>query len=95
VANLRDRALCASAVNRRAWRDGLHHVLDARTGVPVRDVVATWVVADEAVTADGLATALFFSGADQLADVSRFEYVRMLADGSAEISPNFDGELFS
>ena len=95
VANLQDRALCASAVTRRAWGDGLHHVLNARTGVPVRDVVATWVVADEAVTADGLATALFFTTADRLAEVFRFSYVRMFADGRAEFSRNFDGELFS
>jgi thiamine biosynthesis lipoprotein len=92
VANLRDRSLCASAVTRRAWGDGLHHVLDARTGVPVRDVVATWVVADEAATADGLATALFFTRADHLAQVFRFSYVRIFADGRAEISQNFDGD---
>jgi aryl-alcohol dehydrogenase-like predicted oxidoreductase len=85
----------ASAVNRRAWGDGLHHVLDARTGVPVRDVVATWVVADEAATADGLATALFFTRGDYLAEVFRFSYVRMFANGRAEISQNFDGEFFS
>ena len=95
VANLQDRALCASAVTRRAWGDGLHHVLDARTGVPVRDVVATWVVAGEAATADGLATALFFTSAAPLAEVFQFSYVRMFADGRAEISRNFDGELFS
>jgi FAD:protein FMN transferase len=95
VGNLQNRALCASAVTRRAWGDGLHHVLDARAGVPVRDVVATWVVADEAATADGLATALFFTRADQLAEVFQFSYVRMFADGRAEISQNFDGELFS
>jgi len=95
VANLRDRALCASAVNRRAWGDGLHHVLDARTGVPVRDVVATWVVADKAATADGLATALFFTKADHLAQGFQFSYVRMFADSRAEISQNFDGDLFT
>lgn len=59
VAELRDRALCASGVGRRAWGGGLHHVLDARSGVPVGDVTATWAVADEAALADGLATALF------------------------------------
>lgn len=95
VANLQDRALCASAVTKRAWGDGLHHVLDARTGVPVRDVVATWVVANDAAIADGLATALFFTKADHLAEVFRFSYVRMFADGRAEISQNFDGKLFS
>jgi thiamine biosynthesis lipoprotein len=95
VANLRNRALCASAVNRRAWDDGLHHVLDARTGAPATEVVATWVVAGDAALADGLATALFFTGAHRLPETHRFAYVRMLADGRAERSPNFDGELFT
>lgn len=95
VANLRDRALCASAINRRAWGDGLHHILDARTGVPVRDVVATWVVADHAAIADGLATALFFVDASHLRESFRFSHVRMFADGRAEVSSNFDGELFT
>ncbi|MEU6782885.1 FAD:protein FMN transferase [Nonomuraea angiospora] len=95
VANLRNRALCASAVTRRAWGDGLHHVLDARTGSPVTDVVATWVVADETVVADGLATALFFTDPRRLAETFRFTYVRMHADGRAEYAPDFDGELFT
>jgi FAD:protein FMN transferase len=95
VANLQNRALCASAVNRRVWGDGLHHVLDARTGEPATEVVATWVVADDAALADGLATALFFTGAQRLAETFRFASVRMLADGRAERSPNFDGELFT
>jgi thiamine biosynthesis lipoprotein len=95
VANLQNRALCASAVNRRAWDDGLHHVLDARTGAPATEVVATWVVAGDAALADGLATALFFTGARRLAETHRFAYVRMLADGRAERSPDFDGELFT
>jgi FAD:protein FMN transferase len=95
VANVRARALCASAVNRRAWGNGLHHILDARTGVPVRGVVATWVVADDARAADGLATALFFIDATHLLESFPFSYVRMFVDGRAEISPNFDGELFT
>jgi FAD:protein FMN transferase len=95
VANLRDRALCASAVNRRAWGHGLHHVLDARTGTPVRDVVASWVVADSALLADGLATALFFVPAQRLAEVFNFTYVRMYSNGRAEMSPTFAGEIFT
>lgn len=95
VANLKNRALCASAVNRRTWGNGLHHVLDARTGFPVRDVVATWVVASDTATADGLATALFFTSGDHLAEVFRFSYVQMFSDSRVEVSQNFDGELFS
>jgi FAD:protein FMN transferase len=95
VARLQDQALCASATNRRAWGDGLHHVLDARTGTPVRGVVATWVVADDAATADGLATALFFTSGERLTEQFRFTYVRMFDDGRAERSRDFAGELFS
>lgn len=95
VAALNNGALCASAVNRRAWGEGLHHVIDARTGGPVRDVVATWVTAETAVLADGLATALFFVPPERLAGVFHFAYVRLLADGRAEASPNFEGDLFT
>ena len=94
VSNLRDAALCASAVNRRAWADGLHHVLDARTGHSVQHVVATWVVAEDAATADGLATALFVTAPERLAETFSFAYVRMFADGRAEVSDNFDGDVF-
>ncbi|GAB3004234.1 FAD:protein FMN transferase [Streptomyces pseudoechinosporeus] len=95
VASLRGRALCASGVSARAWGEGLHHLLDARTGRPARKVVASWVVADDAAVADGLATALFFTEARRLAQSFDFAYVLMYASGHAEISRNFDGELFT
>jgi FAD:protein FMN transferase len=94
VASLRDQALCSSGSTRRAWGDGLHHLLDARTGRPVHDVLATWVVADTAAAADGLATALFVAAPHQLASSFPFSYVRLRTDGRAEISRNFPGEIF-
>ena len=96
VAELpRGRALCASATNRRAWGDGLHHVLDGRTGRPTRDVVATWVVADSCLLADGLATAHFLTDPARLMSRFEHEFVRMHADGRVEWSPDFPGEVFS
>lgn len=95
VWDVRDAALCASATNRRAWGDGLHHVLDARTGVPVRAVAATWVVADTAMRADALATALFFDGGDALAHRWGAEWVRMLTNGRVEWSRDCSAELFT
>ncbi len=89
-----NRALCASATNRRAWGDELHHVLDARTGLPVDDVLATWVIADTAALADGLATALFLSESERLRQAYRFEFVRMRPDG-IETSPGFSGDVFT
>lgn len=95
VVELRDAALCASAVNRRAWGDGLHHVLDARTGEPVRTVVATWAIAPTAMRADAIATALFFEGGDRLAFEWDVQWVRMLSDGRVEFSPRSPAELFT
>jgi FAD:protein FMN transferase len=94
VGRIRDGALCASATNRRSWGP-FHHVIDGRTGTPVRDVIATWVVADNAMTADGLATALFFTSAERLTETFQFSFIRMFEDGRAEISPDFDGEVFT
>ena len=94
VWEVTDAALCASATNRRAWGDGLHHVLDARTGVPVRTIAATWAVADSAMRADALATALFFDGGPRLAHDWGCEWVRMTTDGRVEWSPGCRAELF-
>ena len=94
VVELRDGALCASAVNRRAWGDGLHHVLDARTGEPTRGVVATWTMAESTALADGLATALFFTSGARLAEAFDFQFVRMFADGRVEQSTDFPGTIF-
>jgi len=94
VATVRDQALCASATNRRAWGDGLHHVLDARTGQPVRTWAATWAFAPDAMRADAVATALFFDGGPALADRWGAEWVRMSTAGVAERSANAPVELF-
>ncbi|WP_223628389.1 FAD:protein FMN transferase [Microbacterium sp. EST19A] len=94
VVSVQDSALCASAVNRRAWGNGLHHVLDARTGVPVRTWAATWALAPEAMRADAVATALFFDGGPALAESWGVEWVRMTTDGRVQRSPGCPAELF-
>ncbi len=94
AAKVQSASLCASATNRRRWSDGLHHVVDARTGESTRDIVATWAVANSTALADGIATGLFFADAKQLEAVGSFEYVRMFADGHIEYSDGFVGELF-
>ena len=94
IIELTDAALCASATNRRAWGDGLHHVLDARTGEPVRTIAATWAVAPTAMRADAIATALFFDGGPELAAEWGVQWVRMTTDGRVEWSPGSTAELF-
>lgn len=88
-------ALCASASNRRVWGDGLHHVLDARTGRCIDTVVATWVLAPDAMTADGLCTALFVADPADLTPAFDFDYVIVYSDGRARSSAALQGALFS
>lgn len=94
VWEVADTALCASATNRRAWGDGLHHVLDARTGEPVRTIAATWACASSAMRADAVTTALFFKGGPRLAAAWGIPWVRMTTDGGLEWSPGCDADLF-
>lgn len=89
------RALAASAVNRRAWGDGLHHVLDARTGLPADEIVATWAIADTAMLADGAATALFFASAEEVASALGVVAVRMSGRRVVEVGGAFEGEIFT
>ncbi len=95
VWEVTDAALCASAVNRRAWGDSLHHVLDARTGHPVDTIAATWAVAGSALRADAIATALFFDGGPRLAHDWGVSWVRMTTDGRREWSAGCAAELFA
>ncbi|VXB52919.1 FAD:protein FMN transferase [Arthrobacter sp. 9AX] len=95
IVPLAGRALCASAANRRAWGDGLHHVLDGTTGQPVRTAVATWALADTAMLADALATALFFVPGDRLREEFEFSWLTVFSDGSAVHSADFEGTLFT
>lgn len=95
VMTLEGAALCASAVNRRTWGEGLHHVLDARTGVPVRAVAATWAIAPSAMLADAAATALFFDGGPEFAAERGVEWVRMTTGGAVEWSPGSTAEVFT
>jgi thiamine biosynthesis lipoprotein len=91
---LKNGAICASASNRRKWGNGLHHILNGRTGIPVQDVIATWAIAETALLADGLATALFFVDAEKLKEQFQFSCVRLFSDMHVEVSENFSGTLF-
>jgi thiamine biosynthesis lipoprotein len=94
IASLSNGSLCASAANRRAWGDGLHHIVDVTTGLPASRVLATWAVAPTGLLADGLATALFLADPNRLSERFDFSWVRMLSNGRVEHSTNFEGEVF-
>jgi thiamine biosynthesis lipoprotein len=95
VVTIENESLCASGSNRRVWGEGLHHILDGRTGAPTFDIIATWAIASDGLLADGLATALFFVPPARLAERFEFDWVRMHANGIAERSRTLRGEVFS
>lgn len=67
----------------------------ASTGLPVRDVVATWALTGDAMSADLLATALFFTPGERLEESFDLDWVRVLADGRAERSAALPWEVFA
>lgn len=95
VVRLGAGALCGSATNRRAWGEGVHHVVDARTGAPTSDVRATWAIGETALAADLAATALFFAEPDLVASRFGVRYVVLRDDGSVRWSLDLDGEVFA
>jgi thiamine biosynthesis lipoprotein len=92
---VQNNALCASANNRRRWGNGLHHIVDPISQKPVEDVLATWVLADTTMVADGLATALFFVDPNQLKHIATFSYARLFKDGSVEYSKDTNWEIYT
>lgn len=90
-------SLCASATNRRAWGDGLHHIIDATTGLPAKtEVLATWAVAETALEADALTTGLFFATPQALAaEFTEFQYAILYKDGSMQHNVEATGEIYS
>ena len=85
TVELSKESLCASAINRRAWKNG-HHVIDGKTGKPTEDIVATWVIADSTMLADGLATGLFFTWEELVVTYPTVAYLRMDCSGTIEMN---------
>lgn len=91
---LADQSLCGSSGNRRAWGK-FHHIINPHTLQSPRRIAAVWVKADQALIADGLATALFFMPARDLATCYSFEYALLYSDLSLEHSTGFDADFFT
>lgn len=91
--DIQGQSICGSAINRRAWRNDLHHIIDPHTQKPTNAVTATWAIAPSTAMADGLSTALFFVPPEKLS-MFTFSFVRVMHDNSIEYSTNLNGELF-
>ena len=93
VANILNQSICGSAGNRRKWGN-FHHIINPHTLKPVSDIIATWVIADKALVADGLTTCLFFVSPKILERDFKFEYFILKSDYDFEKSQQFPGEVF-
>ena len=70
-------AIATSSVTKRAWGDGLHHVIDPGTGSPSRgDVLQATVWAPTCAEAEVLATVAVLKGPDALGDRAATVVVR-------------------
>jgi FAD:protein FMN transferase len=94
VAPLGSGSICGSAGNRRSWA-GLHHIMDPVAAEPVSNIIASWVVAETAMLADGIATALFLADPAKLQGIFPFEYCIVRSDFSFNHSKGFAAELFT
>jgi thiamine biosynthesis lipoprotein len=95
VAEIGSVSLAASGTNRRRWANNLHHVLDGITGLPATGVMASFVVAEQAMVADGVATALLVAEPEPFEEAFEIEWVTMSDAGVVRSSLNFPGEVFS
>ncbi len=93
VVQLKNQSICASAGNRRKWGNH-HHIFDPRTLSSSSHILASWVIADQAITADALATALFLVEPETLKEKFTFSYLILYPDFSIKKSADFPGELY-
>jgi len=93
VATITNISLCASSGSRRKWGT-YHHIINPHTLTSPEKVIATWVLADKTITADALATSLFFVSPQTLLPHFSFECLILFADSSFDKSPSFPAELF-
>jgi thiamine biosynthesis lipoprotein len=92
-ANILNNSLCGSAGNRRAWGK-FHHIINPHTLTSPKHILAIWVIAEQAIVADALTTALFFTNAKEIEKHFEFKYVIIKEDYTFEKSKDFPGELF-
>jgi thiamine biosynthesis lipoprotein len=93
VASISNQSLCASSGSRRSWGK-FHHIIDPETLESPQDIIATWVVAQDTMTADGLATALYFASPETLRQQFEFSYALLRSNMSLEQSRDFPAKIY-
>lgn len=93
VVELLDGSMCGSGSNRRRWGD-YHHTIDPDFLSSPGDIIATWVIAESAAIADGLATCLFLCEPEAFERELAFDYCLLNTDYNVKRSAGFTAELF-
>lgn len=94
TVNVNNKSICASSGNRRAWAD-FHHIINPYTKTSPKHILASWVIADTTIEADGLSTALYFSKPEELMSYFDFEYMLIDDELSIKQSHGFPAKLFA
>lgn len=87
------QSLCASAGNRRVWGK-YHHIINPATLKSPKTVIASWVVADSALLADTLATALILVPPSWLKNKYNFSYLIVKSDYTYYKDKTFGATIF-
>lgn len=93
VAEVKNQSICASAGNRRKW-DKYHHIFNPYLLKSTDKVLAVWVIADNGLIADCLATCLFLVEPEKLISNYEFEYLIVYPDFTLKKSSKFRGEIY-
>jgi thiamine biosynthesis lipoprotein len=94
VASVSNQSICGSGGNRRKWAD-YNHIINPKTLTSPKEILSLWVIADETLLADLLATALFFVGPEVLLNEFKFEYLILNSDYSVVKSDGINAEVFT
>ncbi len=91
VVDMGRGSMCASATNRRSWGSRSHYIDPSDTSSP-KEIIATWVIADNAAYADALTSLFFFVAPEevvrQFPELS-FSYCIMNHEGKIKKSQDF------
>lgn len=93
VARLSNKSLCASAGSKRKW-GSFHHIIDPTTLQSPNEILASWVIASDTMTADGLATALLLGDGKKLFSHYSFSYAMLYPDMSFHHTKDFPVTTF-
>jgi len=90
---IKEGSLCSSGTNRRRWRN-YTHMIDPHTNSSAEEfITASWVYSKKTVTADALATSLFFVSPEKFETEYDFQYCLINKDKNIKKSAGFEADF--